>query len=74
VLRYLVGDYWNRYLGWPDLLAHKGSEYFFVEVKSSKDRLSENQKSWIQGNWAELKLPFKLVKIHRKGLIKVANS
>lgn len=66
VLRYLVADYWGRYTGWPDLLAHNDDEFFFAEVKSSKDKLREDQKSWIRGNSAELHLPFKLVKIHKK--------
>jgi VRR-NUC domain len=66
VLRYLVTDYWRRYLGWPDLLVYKPNDYFFIEVKSSKDKLRENQKQWIEGNTAELHLPFKLVKIHKK--------
>ncbi len=65
ILRYLVGDYWQRYCGWPDLLVHREEEFFFVEVKSSKDKLSEDQKRWIRGNHAELGLPFKLVKIHK---------
>ncbi len=65
ILRYLVNDYWGRYLGWPDLLAYRDKEYFFVEVKSSRDKLSPDQKDWIRGNYEELKLPFKMVKVHR---------
>ena len=65
ILRYLLSDYWGRYLGWPDLLAYRDNEYFFVEVKSSRDKLSPDQKDWIQGNYEELKLPFKIVKVHR---------
>jgi hypothetical protein len=66
ILSYLVTDYWRRYTGWPDLLIYKPNDYLFVEVKSSKDKLREDQKSWIRGNRTELHLPFKLVKIHRK--------
>jgi hypothetical protein len=65
ILRYLVGDYWQRYLGWPDLLVHKENEYFLAEVKFSRDKLSEEQKRWIKFNKTQLHLPFKLVKIHR---------
>jgi len=65
ILRYLVGDYWGRYLGWPDLLVHDKNDFFFAEVKSSKDKLSEEQKQWIDGNATVLHLPFKLVKIHK---------
>jgi hypothetical protein len=65
ILRYLVDDYWGRYLGWPDLLLHREEEYRFVEVKSSNDRLSEDQKRWIADNHDILKLPFAIAKIHR---------
>jgi VRR-NUC domain len=66
ILRYLLGDYWRRYLGWPDLLVFRTGEFFFAEVKSSSDKLSEDQKNWIAGNNKQLQLPFKLVKIHRR--------
>ncbi len=65
ILRYLVGDYWRRYTGWPDLLIYKDDAYFFAEVKASKDKLSAEQKRWIADNATKLHLPFKLVKIHR---------
>jgi hypothetical protein len=68
ILLYLVENYWKRYLGWSDLLVYNDSEYFFAEVKSSKDQISEDQKVWIAGNTSELHLPFKLVKIHRKSV------
>ncbi len=66
ILRYLVGGYWQRYLGWPDLLVHRGEDYYWAEVKASRDKLSEDQKRWIRDNATELRLPFKLVKIHRR--------
>jgi len=66
ILRYLVGHYWGRYLGWPDLLVYNEDGFFFTEVKSSRDKLSEDQKNWIRRNSQILDLPFKLVKIHRK--------
>ncbi|XOK59233.1 VRR-NUC domain-containing protein [Paenibacillus elgii] len=69
VLEYLVKDYWDRFCGWPDLLVYNSSEYFFVEVKSSGDKLSSDQKNWIKGNYHHLHLPFKLVKIHRSSVI-----
>ncbi|MEM7203920.1 MAG: VRR-NUC domain-containing protein [Planctomycetota bacterium] len=65
ILRYLVADYWRNYVGWPDLLLHRGDDYFFAEVKASRDKLSDEQKSWIRNNHTTLKLPFRLVKIHR---------
>lgn len=66
ILRYLVADYWKHYLGWPDLLLQRGDEILLAEVKSSKDRLSANQKRWIADNHEHLRLPFRLVKLHRK--------
>lgn len=69
ILRFLVENYWNRYCGWPDLLVYNEHEYFFVEVKSSKDKLSEDQKEWIKENYSILNLPFKLVKIHKKKVL-----
>ncbi len=65
ILRYLVGDYWGRFTGWPDLLVTKDGEFFFAEVKASKDKLNEDQKRWIADNADKLQLPFKLIKIHR---------
>lgn len=65
ILQYLVEDYWVRYLGWPDLLLHRDGEFKFVEVKSSNDRLSVEQKGWIADNHDILRLPFAIAKIHR---------
>lgn len=65
ILRYLVEDYWGRYLGWPDLLLYRRDEYRFIEVKSSSDKLSEDQKRWIRDNYNILKLPFAIAKVHR---------
>ncbi|MGB5933719.1 MAG: VRR-NUC domain-containing protein, partial [Anaerolineae bacterium] len=45
ILEYLVADYWRRYCGWPDMLVHNQDEFFFAEVKSSKDKLREDQKN-----------------------------
>ena len=66
ILKFLVGDYWGRYCGWPDLLAFKKSKFLFIEVKSSRDKLREDQKKWIKSNTEILKLPFKLLKINKK--------
>ncbi len=61
ILRYLVDDYWGRYLGWPDLLVYQRTEFFFAEVKSSSDKLSEDQKRWIVDNHQHLHIPFRLL-------------
>lgn len=65
ILRYLVGNYWGRYIGWPDLLVYNEGSFLFAEVKASKDKLSAEQKRWIADNANDLHLPFRLVKIHR---------
>lgn len=66
ILRYLLEHYWGRYCGWPDLLVYGGTKPpLFVEVKSSRDSLSEEQKTWIEHNRAWLRLPFEVVKVHR---------
>lgn len=65
LLRYLIDDYWGRYIGWPDMIIYNSNEYFFAEVKASKDKLSEDQKRWIKDNYEIMHLPFKIVKIHK---------
>ncbi len=67
ILRFLVTAYWDRYCGWPDLLVYRNDTYHFVEVKSSKDSLSEQQKQWIREQYNDLNVPFTLVKIVRSG-------
>jgi hypothetical protein len=73
ILRYLVKDYWHHYIGWPDLLVYQdgNSDFFFVEVKSSSDKLSNDRKVWIENNFKGMKLPFKIVKIHKKAVLDV---
>jgi len=68
ILGYLVGSYWHRYCGWPDLVVFRENEFFFAEVKSSGDKLSEDQKNWIRDNHEILRLPFKLIKIYKQGV------
>ncbi len=66
ILRFLIQDYYQRYLGWPDMLVFRDEQFFFAEVKSSKDKLRDDQKEWIRNNALYLKLPFKVYKIHKK--------
>ena len=72
ILRYLVEDYWGRYLGWPDLLVYKSSDYKFVEIKSSGDKLSDDQKRWISDNHSILHSPFFLIKVHKQKVVDVS--
>lgn len=65
VIRYLLDSYWERYLGWPDLLAWSSETVRFVEVKSAKDKLGEEQKRWIENNRTILGFPFELVKVRK---------
>ncbi|WP_390896840.1 VRR-NUC domain-containing protein [Rubinisphaera margarita] len=72
ILRYPVDSYWERYLGWPDLLLYRDDDYFFAEVKSSNDKLSNDQKRWIRDNDDVLRMPFKLVKVHKTDVVELA--
>lgn len=74
ILRYLIESYWQRYLGWPDLLLFKNGEILFVEVKSSKDKLKDDQKSWIKDNYEFLHLPFKILKIHKASQVTINDT
>jgi hypothetical protein len=74
ILRYLVDSYWANYTGWPDLLAERDGDWFFAEVKSSHDKLSDDQKHWIEENARHRRLPFKLIKIHRRGIGSMAGT
>jgi VRR-NUC domain len=64
-LAYLIGDYWRRYLGWPDLFVWNQTQYKFVEVKLGADKLSDDQRAWIEANANLLHFPFEILKIHR---------
>lgn len=74
ILRYLAGDYWGRHLGWPDLLLHRVGAFRLVEVKSSSDKLSDQQKRWIADNHDHLHLPFAIAKIHRLPVTTAAST
>ena len=93
ILEFLAQSYWDRYLGWPDLLTWRvapqwptsrepdlsdGSEedgdVLLVEVKSSKDRLTQDQRSWIRANAEHLQLPFEVAKVHRSERLEAAND
>ena len=65
ILRYLVDDYWGRYLGWPDLMVIRESEFKFVEVKSANDKLSEDQQRWIRDNHNILEFQFIIAKVRQ---------
>ena len=50
--------------GYPDLFVwDKEGNYFFVEVKSEKDKLSLNQREWIKWNQRIGKFRFKILEI-----------
>lgn len=45
-----IKDYYARRGGWPDILCTKPKEYKFVEVKSPRDKIRQEQFEWF--NWA----------------------
>lgn len=47
ILLRLIGDISTYRSGFPDLIGVKDTKVIFVEVKSEKDKLSENQIDWI---------------------------
>ncbi|HHP0480824.1 TPA: VRR-NUC domain-containing protein [Vibrio campbellii] len=63
VLSYLSRAYWTNFCGWPDLLLSNGDKVKFVEVKSSNDKLSDDQKNWVEGNFKYLGFSFELFKV-----------
>ncbi len=65
ILEFLVGSYWERYLGWPDLLVHNERGFCLVEVKSARDKLSPVQMRWIAENKEHMHLPFVIVRVDR---------
>ncbi len=65
ILHYLSRNYWSNFCGWPDLLVYKDKEFMFVEVKSSKDKLSEEQKNWLIGNKEYMGFMPKVLKISK---------
>jgi VRR-NUC domain len=76
ILRWMAESYWEHYLGWPDLFTWREtsngpSDVFLVEVKSSGDRLSGDQRTWIQGNHEILRFDFALAKVHRTEKVSV---
>lgn len=68
ILIYLARNYWRHYCGWPDLLVYRPGEIFFIEVKSSNDRLSEDQKRWMIDNRDQLGFGFKIFKITKPSI------
>jgi len=91
ILEFLAQSYWDRYLGWPDLLTWRvavqgptspeldpsddsepDGDVLLVEVKSSKDRLTDDQRSWFQANSVHLNLPVEVAKVHRTERLMVA--
>lgn len=79
ILRYLAEAYWERYCGWPDLVSWQETsegpqDLQFIEVKSSSDKLSDDQRTWVQGNHDHLGLPFRIVKVHRTQRLELSEA
>jgi len=58
-------NYWKNFCGWPDLLVFDDKSFFFVEVKSRNDKLSEDQKNWLLGNKKYMGFKAKIFKVGR---------
>jgi len=46
ILERLISDFNNNRAGLPDLVVYDDKDFFFSEVKSEKDKISEKQKEW----------------------------
>lgn len=68
MLKWAIGDFWDRRPGWPDLLLFRPGEYRFSEVKSPNDKLSLEQMRWFE--WAlldrEEAIPCEICRIVRR--------
>ena len=64
-IRWTIGDFWGRQPGWPDFIVHKEHEFFFSEVKSPLDKLSNEQKNWFEWALREEKLAVEICRIRR---------
>ncbi|MDG5816260.1 VRR-NUC domain-containing protein [Chitinispirillales bacterium ANBcel5] len=60
----LIADFAYNRAGLPDLIVFRQGEFFFAEVKSSKDKLSEKQKQWHDFLSTELNQKVELVLIN----------
>lgn len=72
-LMYLLDDYWTHYIGWPDLLAWRNQEILLAEVKLRADKLSDEQRAWIEHNANQQWCAFCIIKIRKKRNTIVAN-
>lgn len=73
ILHYLSRNYWANYCGWPDLLVFNNSGFLFVEVKSSNDKLSVDQKNWLLGNNKYMSFESKIFKVAKQDEKKRSN-
>jgi hypothetical protein len=67
MLDWVVRDFWGRRRGWPDLLLLRTGEYRFAEVKTRKDRLSQEQMAWYEWACREASVACELVKVLPEG-------
>ena len=63
MLDWVVRDFWNRHAGWPDLFIVRRNKYRFVEVKTRKDSLSQDQMAWFEWACGEHAVPCEILKI-----------
>lgn len=65
-VHWAIRDFWNRQPGWPDFLIHNTTDYFFAEVKSAHDQLSQDQMNWFQWAINTVQFPCEILKIKKK--------
>ena len=64
-IRWAIGSFWERQPGWPDFFISRAGEYFFSEVKSPLDNLSQEQKRWFQWALKDERIPAEICRIRK---------
>jgi hypothetical protein len=66
-IKWVIEDFWHRQSGWPDLLIHKKrGDYKFIEVKTPKDKLNQNQMQWFEWAVNDGDIPCGILRVKRK--------
>jgi hypothetical protein len=60
-----IRDFWLRQPGWPDLFVFRGKDFRFVEVKSPKDELSQEQMRWFEWAITSAHIPCEICRVKK---------
>ncbi len=65
-VQWAIGDFWQRQPGWPEFLVCRENQFFFSEVKSPNDELSQEQMNWFRWAICEAAIPCEICRIERE--------